>query len=125
MNRYVKFIIPGVLLLVLGIWLFFFASPSVYTDEKLNGKNTLEEIINIYGNPDYSKTIMLSHDYPLYEYQGGLAEYCPTDGSSRKVVELTFKKRNHRVMKIWYEQNDDNTITVLDNLEWDSDKVQF
>ena len=103
MNRYVKFIIPGVLLLVLGIWLFFFA----------------------YGNPDYSKTIMLSHDYPLYEYQGGLAEYCPTDGSSRKVVELTFKKRNHRVMKIWYEQNDDNTITVLDNLEWDSDKVQF
>lgn len=23
MNRYVKFIIPGVLLLVLGIWLFF------------------------------------------------------------------------------------------------------
>ena len=24
MNRYVKFIIPGVLLLVLGIWLFFF-----------------------------------------------------------------------------------------------------
>ena len=41
MNRYVKFIIPGILLLVLGIWLFFFASPSVYTDEKLNGKNTL------------------------------------------------------------------------------------
>ena len=111
--------------MVLGIWLFFFASPSVYTDEKLNGKNTLEEIINTYGNPDYSKTIMLSHDYPLYQYQGGLAEYCPTDGSSRKVVELTFKKRNHRVMKIWYEQNDDNTITVLDNLEWDSDKVQF
>ena len=111
--------------MVLGIWLYFFASPSIYTDEKLNGKTTLEEIISIYGNPDYSKTIMLSHDYPLYEYQGGLAEYCPTDGSSRKVVELTFKKRNHRVMKIWYEQNDDNTITVLDNLEWDSDKVQF
>ena len=111
--------------MVLGIWLYFFASPSIYTDEKLNGKTTLEEIISIYGNPDYSKTIMLSHDYPLYEYQGGLAEYCPTDGSSRKVVELTFKKRNHRVMKIWYEQNDDNMITVLDNLEWDSDKVQF
>ena len=125
MNRYVKFLIPGVLLLVLGIWLYFFASPSIYTDEKLNGKTTLEEIISIYGNPDYSKTIMLSHDYPLYEYQGGLAEYCPTDGSSRKVVELTFKKRDNRVLKIWYEQNDDNTITVLDNLEWDSDKVQF
>ena len=100
---------------------------SISFAEKLiaRGKESLEEIINTYGNPDYSKTIMLSHDYPLYEYQGGLAEYCPTDGSSRKVVELTFKKRNHRVMKIWYEQNDDNTITVLDNLEWDSDKVQF
>ena len=125
MKRYVKFLIPGVLLLVLGIWLYFFASPSIYTDEKLNGKTTLEEIISIYGNPDYSKTIVLSHVYQLFEYQGGLAKYCPTDGSSRKIVELTFMKRNHRVMKIWYEQNDDNTITVLDNLEWDSDKVQF
>ena len=91
MNRYVIFIIQGDLLLVFGIWLFFFALLLVYTDEKLNGKNTLEEIINTYGNPDYSKTIMLSHDYPLYEYQGGLAEYCPTDGSSRKVVSLLLR----------------------------------
>ena len=125
MKRYVKFIIPGVLLLVLGIWLYFFAFPSVYTDENLNGKTTLEEIISTYGNPDFSKTIMLSHVYQLFEYQGGLAKYCPTDGSSRKIVELTFKKHDNRVLKIWYEQIDDNAINVLDNLEWDSDKIQF
>ena len=125
MKRYAKFLIPGVLLLVLGIWLYFFAFPSVYTDENLNGKTTLEEIISTYGNPDFSKTIILSHVYQLFEYQGGLAKYCPTDGSSRKIVELTFMKHNNRVLKIWYEQIDDNEINVLDNLEWDSDKIQF
>ena len=111
--------------MVLGIWLYFFAFPSVYTDENLNGKTTLEEIISTYGNPDFSKTIMLSHVYQLFEYQGGLAKYCPTDGSSRKIVELTFKKHDNRILKIWYEQIDDNAINVLDNLEWDSDKIQF
>ena len=126
MNRSIKYIILGSIIIVLGILCFsYFSPPPIYCDENLNGKSTMKEVVSTYGYPDYTDTILLSHDSSLYEYQSGLYNFMPSKGSYKKIVVLTFKKHNNHIMKIWYEPADDKTINILDNLEWNPDKVQF
>ena len=78
MKRYIKYIVLGFIILALVIWCYsYFSSQYGYCDENLNGKRTMEEFVRSYGHPDYSDTILLSHDSSLFEYQGGLYKFRP------------------------------------------------
>ena len=114
------------IIVVLANFLLFGCSSGIKDGAQLNliGKS-IDEVKSNYGKPDYSKEINLTDGISLYEYQSSLYDYIPKEkGDFLKVTELMYKKGlKKKSLAIWLVKKE-NTLQVLDALEW-TDDINF
>lgn len=89
---------------------------------KVSSEYFMDDIIHTHGNPSRVDTIILKEGSSLYEYQGGLYKFIPSN-DSLEVIEHVYIKGNISLV-LWLLPNG-NKVKILDMLEWDRTKIQY
>ena len=79
---------------------------------------TESQMTNEMGPPAWSKTLRLSSDSRLYEYQSGLARFIPkAQGESIEVKELRWEGFR-KSTAVWLRQDETGKWVVIETLYW-------